>query len=421
MSLEAEQAVLGGIMLKPDAYWQIVGLVTEADFTRAEHRRLFTALREMLTAEMAIDALTVGEYEKRLSADWLIGLVASTPSAANVRGYAEIVGRAAELRRIRHAGSVIAGCDSYAEAQKALADIRPSVTAKMKTAKDAAKVMWETMQARYYAEGKLSGISATVDGIDDMAGGFQPGQLIVVAGRTGMGKSVWAVQFAINSGRAFYASMEMTECELIERAVANLGNIPHRWIRNPKESEELHDGRLLEVLGRVNALGMVIDDSCSVTVDDICARARQLHMADKLDVVIVDHLGLINRPGRNDASELGLVTKSFKALAKELNIPVVLLCQLNRKVTDRAGNEPTIADLRDSGRIEEDADVVILMHRPEYYKQEPAGFVKFIVGKNRSGSVGDAWAASRLSTMRLISCDAPDYQPAQQQTRGFGR
>jgi replicative DNA helicase len=172
----------------------------------------------------------------------------------------------------------------------------------------------------------------------------------------------------------------------------------------------------------VNALDWVIDDSSNITADTICARIRQSHMISPLSVAVIDHLGIIARQGRNDASELGNITTMLKGLAKDLDIPVVLLCQLNRKVEERADKRPMLSDLRDSGRIEEDADVVVFLYRPEYYNLEPAGFVEFIVAKNRDGETGSAWAASRLANMRLESCAAPEYQPSKpNNVRGFGR
>jgi replicative DNA helicase len=141
-----------------------------------------------------------------------------------------------------------------------------------------------------------------------------------------------------------------------------------------------------------------------------------------LSLIVIDHLGLISRAGRNDASELGQVTTAFKALAKELNIPVVLLCQLNRKVEERSDKRPMLSDLRDSGRIEEDADIVIFLNRPEYYNLQPFGYCEFIVAKARDGETGSAWAKSKLANMRLESCDEPESvgsTASANESRGF--
>ena len=423
MSLEAEEAVLGGIMLKPESFWQAADMLAAEDFTTSQHRALFSAIREMLTDGRDVDAITVGQHDKRLSADWLVGLVCNTPSAANVRGYAEIVQKSSEVRRLKMAGGRIAGCQSFAEAQTILAEVRPQNATRLATMKQAAKAMYDEIVRRYDHTGELVGVDTSIDGLNEFTGGFKGGNLYVIAARPSMGKSAFANQAAIKAGRAYISTLEMSKQQLAERATANLGNFPYRWLTNPKaeDSEPVWE-RLTAVIPQVNALDWVIDDSSGITADTICARIRQSHMASPLSVAVIDHLGIISRPSRNDAAELGQITTMLKALAKDLDIPVVLLCQLNRKVEERADKRPQLSDLRDSGRIEEDADVVVFLYRPEYYNLEPAGFVEFIVAKNRDGATGSAWASSRLSNMRLESCEAPEYTPKRESNvRGFGR
>lgn len=420
MSIPAEQSVLGGLLLSPESFWQVADLLTEADFSTGQHRAIWTAVRELLTDGQAVDVLTVPSHDKRINGADLIDLVANTPSAANIRAYAEIVAKASEQRKLKIAGSRIASAPSFAEAQQILAEVRPQNAARLSTMKDAARDMYTEMTARYDHTGDLVGIHTSIAGLDDMTGGFKAGQLVVVAARPSSGKSAFANQIGIIAERAYVSTLEMSRKQLAERAAANIGNFPYRWITNPKESEEVWE-RMTLVMPKVMALDWVVDDSSGITADVICARIRQAHMAKPLTVAIIDHLGIIARPGRNDASELGLITTQFKALAKDLKIPVVLLAQLNRKVEDRGDYRPKLSDLRDSGRIEEDADVVILLYRPEHHGLEPAGFVEFIVAKNRDGVTGSAWAASRLANMRLESCAAPEYQPQVKVVRGFGR
>jgi replicative DNA helicase len=421
MSLHAEQSVLGGILLKPESYWLASDLLTDTDFSTGQHRAIWAAIRDLLTEGKAVDVITVSEHDKRIHSPDLIGLAMNTPSAANVRAYAEAVAKASELRKLKIAGSKIAGAESFAEAQSILAEVRPQNGVKVSTMKEAAKAMHEEMVSRYDRESGLNGITTSIAGLDDMTGGLKPGQLVIVAARPSMGKSAFANQMALHAERPYLATLEMSRRQVAERATANVGNFPYRWITNPKECEDVWE-RMTFTMPKVVALDWVIDDSSQVTADVICARIRQAHMAKPLTVAVVDHLGIISRPGRNDASELGLVTTQLKALAKDLKIPVVLLAQLNRKVEERADKRPQLSDLRDSGRIEEDADLVIFLNRPEYYNQEPAGFVEFIVAKNRDGTTGSAWAASRLANMRLESCHAPEYQaPSKSNVRGFTR
>lgn len=423
MTIDAEQAVLGAILVKPESYWQIADTLTAEDFTTAHNRSVYAAIREMLANNQPVDALTVADFDKRLSAPELIDLVSHTHSAANIRGYAEIVAKSSERRRLTVAGSRIAKADSFTEAQSILASVRPQDAAKLSTMKQAAKAMYEEIVRRYDHTGGLIGLSTSIEGLDEMTGGLKGGQLVILAARPSMGKSAVANQLAIGAGRAYVSTLEMSRQQLAERATANMGNFPYRWLTNPKsEDAEPVWERLTAVIPKVNALDWVIDDSSNITADTICARIRQSHMISPLSVAVIDHLGIIARQGRNDASELGNITTMLKGLAKDLDIPVVLLCQLNRKVEERADKRPMLSDLRDSGRIEEDADVVVFLYRPEYYNLEPAGFVEFIVAKNRDGETGSAWAASRLANMRLESCAAPEYQPSKpNNVRGFGR
>jgi len=304
-----------------------------------------------------------------------------------------------------------------------LADVRPQTAARLSTMKDASKAMYDEVVRRYDHDGSITGITTTIAGLDDMTGGLKGGQLVIIAARPSMGKSAFANQLGIKAPRAYISTLEMSKRQLAERAAANMGNFPYRWMTNPKDdsSSEVW-ARLTAVVPLVNSLDWVIDDSAGLTADVICARIRQTHMAKPLSVAVIDHLGIISRPGRNDAAELGQITTMFKGLAKDLDIPVVLLAQLNRKVEDRADKRPALSDLRDSGRIEEDADIVVLLYRPEYYNLEPAGYVEFIVAKNRDGETGSAWAQSRLANMRLESCEAPEYQaPSKTNVKGFGR
>lgn len=403
MSINSELAVLGAIMLKPESFWQVADILSESDFTTLDSQELFATYREMMGDSKPIDPWTVNGFNSKLKLDVLLELMSNSTGPANIRAYAESVLKSSELRKLALAGARIAKCSGFAEAQTLLAEIRPKANSKAATMKQAGKEFYDILCERYESNKPL-GVSTGLENLDELVNGFRGGQLIVLAGRPNAGKTVWAVQYMIGAGRMFFASLEMPRYELIERTVSHLGNIPYHWLRNPKQAEEMFDGRLLNTLTKSNALPSVLDDT-PMTVEDICIRARQHHMAEKLDGIIIDHLGLVGRPHKNDVSELGIITKQLKILAKELDVPVVLLCQLNRKSTDRADGEPKTQDLRDSGRIEEDADIVILMH-----KLPDNETIKFIVGKNRSGATGAVWATARYSTMHLYPSQEPVTQ-----------
>jgi replicative DNA helicase len=422
MSLDSEQAVFGAILYKPESFWQIADVVTDSDFSTAKGQALVAAVRELLTDGKPVDPWTVSAHDKRLSTSELVDLLANSTGSANIRAYAEIVQKQSERRKLKAAGVRISACQTFADAQEVLADVRPQTAARLSTMKEASKSMYDEVVRRYDHDGSITGITTTIAGLDDMTGGLKGGQLVIIAARPSMGKSAFANQLGIKAPRAYISTLEMSKRQLAERAAANMGNFPYRWMTNPKDdsSSEVW-ARLTAVVPLVNALDWVIDDSAGLTADVICARIRQTHMAKPLSVAVIDHLGIISRPGRNDAAELGQITTMLKGLAKDLDIPVVLLAQLNRKVEDRADKRPALSDLRDSGRIEEDADIVVLLYRPEYYGLEPAGYVEFMVAKNRDGETGSAWAQSRLANMRLESCEAPERPEPKQVSRGFGR
>lgn len=416
MSIEAEQAVIGSVLIKPESYWLVSDILSQPDFRHAAHGRIFAAVGEMLSSGRDVDVITVGQFldEKGCGdTDYLIKLASETPSAANIRGWGEIVAQASEKRRLALAATKIANAENFAEAQRILAQVRPQSSAKLVTAKDAAKEMWGRLEERYYHDGSMRGISSGVSTVDEVTGGYRGGQLIVVAGRPGMGKSLKIVQMAKSAGRCLVFTMEMTAGELMERMLSNMGNIPIQWLKFPKQFEnELYgDDELQNKVRALKELNCVFDDRANLTLNDIIAISRQQHMIEPLKAIVIDHLGLVTLPQRERHDlAVGAVTKELKVLAKELNIPVILLSQLNRKVEERADKRPMLSDLRNSGDIEQDADVVILMHRPEYYKMEPYGFVEFIVAKHRDGETKSVFAETRMATMQFIGCADPEYR-----------
>lgn len=410
MSLDAESAVLGALLRDNAAFWQVADKIGAEDFADAQHRALFTTLASEIRTGRSVDAFTLADSHGPEVGQHAIELMAGLSSPALAGEYAGRVRKSAEARRLRKAGARIAECASYEAAQALLAEVRPRQSAALKSVKDGLREMAEALQRRYDADGSVSGVPTGLESLDTLTSGWQPGNLIVVAARPGMGKSAFALQAAIAAGRTFYGSLEMTAGELVERAVANVGKIPHRWMRFPHDAPDNASAAVLEASREVATLPLLIDDSAGLTADAAFSRARQAHLTDPLRLAVFDHLGLFDRPGKHDPSEIGLITAGAKRLAKELNIPVLMLCQLNRGLESRTDKRPVMSDLRDSGRIEEDADVVIGLYRDEYYTPNGAlaGYLEAIVLKNRSGEKGTAWARSLLSMMRLESCDAPE-------------
>lgn len=410
----AEESLLAVLMADNTTFWRVADTVCAQDFAPA-NRWLFELVAGTIRDGKAADAVTLSDEMSGERLRTMMDIASNAPGrAVNVEAYARQVADVGERRRVREAGERIALAGSYSEAQNLLADVRPQQAARMKSAKDGLREMVEALQRRYDATGEVSGIRTGVESLDALTSGWQPGNLVVLAARPGMGKSAFALQAAMAAGRSLFFSLEMTAGELMERAVANVGQLPHRWLRFPKDAPEYALSQITAASSQVSAMPLQLDDSVGLTVDAICARVKQAHMAEPLDLVIVDHLGLVARDGKHDASELGAITAQLKRLAKETNTTVLLLCQLNRGLEGRPDKRPLLSDLRDSGRIEEDADVVVALYREEYYQSGPLdGYLEIIIRKNRSGEQGTAWAKSVLSQMRLESCDAPE-QPAGQ-------
>jgi replicative DNA helicase len=340
-------------------------------------------------------------------------LASAAFSVANIEAYARLVAADGEKRRVRQAGKRIALAESYAEGQMILAEVRPNQTSRVKTAADGLREMVDALQLRFQADGPVTGTPTGLASLDALTGGWQPGDLVAIAGRTSSGKTAFALQAALTAGRTFYASLEMTAAQLMERAVCNLGHIPAKWLKFPKDAPDEAMPRVVAVSAQVKSCGLRIDDQPALTFDQIASRIRQVHMAEPLKLAVVDHLKLVRTAGkRNSTEELGEVSNNLKALAKDLGIPILVLVQLNRS----AGSErPKLEHLRASGEIEEALDTAVMVHREEYHNTDSplAGYAELIVAKQRQGERNvTAWARSVLSEMRFESCDEPDRPAA---------
>lgn len=412
--MNAEHALLGSLLQDNGAFWKIADQLGPEDFADDNCRRLFAVIRNAVRAGQAVDAVTVLEAHGDGMGRFAVDLQRGSAGSAMATAYADVVRRQGEQRRLRGVGQRIASCESYEAAQALLAEVRPRQSAALKGMKDGLREMVDAMQRRYDADGAVSGVPTGLESLDALTAGWQAGDLIILAARPSMGKTALALQAAIAAGRSLVFSLEMTAGRLVERLVANVGRLPLRWILFPLEAPDNASGRVLEASREAATLPLLFDDTAGLTVDAICSRARQAHMQEPLRLIVVDHLGLISRPGRHDPTELGQITTQLKALGKALGIPVLLLCQLNRSVESRNDKRPQLSDLRDSGRIEEDADVVIGLYRDEYYhpKGPLAGYAEATVLKQRQGELGTAWAKSMLSMMRMESCDEPE-RPAE--------
>lgn len=451
-SVEAEQAVLGGLMLSPDAFWQVGDLLVEADFYRRDHALIWRAIAEAAEAHppRPYDAVTLGEwFESKGEAElvqggaYLVDLASTTPSAANIRAYAEIVSDKSRLRALITVATEIVNngfrpdgreaAEVVADAQQAVGQLASAKGHRLKSVNDGLSEMVSGMQRRLDAGGML-GTSYGLTHMDDMTGGKQPGDLIIIAARPSMGKTTLALQGCLAAGRPLIFSFETMAEKLLARMTAHCGRLPLRWILHPHDAPDFAFERITEAARIVKSkLSASIYDGRRLTVSQLRAIAIREHTKSPVREIVIDHFGHLKRAGKGRAdAEQGEDMKEFKALARELNVPVIVLMQLNRGVETRTDKRPLLADLRECGAAEEDADVVAMLYRDGYYN--PQGVLKqyaeILLRKNRDGEPGELWTKACLPEMRFDECEDqirpsgatgnPD-QPRGLQARGSAR
>ncbi|EMT8800945.1 replicative DNA helicase [Neisseria gonorrhoeae] len=419
-SMEAEQSVLGGLMLENPAWDRIADVVSGEDFYRHEHRLIFRSITKLINEGRPADVITVQEDLQRneeLEAaggfEYLITLAQNTPSAANIRRYAEIVRERSIMRQLAEVGTEIArsaynpqGRDAgrlLDEAENKVFQIAES-TAKSKQGflemPDLLKEVVQRIDMLYSRDNpdEVTGVPTGFIDLDKKTSGLQPGDLIIVAGRPSMGKTAFSINIAEYVAIEKHLpvavfSMEMGGAQLVMRMLGSVGRLDQSVLKTGRLEDE-HWGRLNEAVVKLSDAPVYIDETPGLTALELRARARRLarQFNNKLGLIVIDYLQLMAASGRSDnrASELGEISRSLKALAKELQVPIIALSQLSRTVEQRTDKRPMMSDLRESGAIEQDADLIMFMYRDEYYNQESQmkGYAECIIGKHRNGPVG---------------------------------
>ena len=419
-SVEAEQSVLGGLLLDNAAFDKIADRISETDFYRDEHRRIYRQVQRLLERGRPADAVTVaesldtaGEGGETGGLAYLGELVANTPSAANIVRYAEIVRDRALLRRLVTAGDEIAdsalnpvGRDpkqllDEAEAkvfaiaeggfrhQTGFQHINPLLTQVV-----------ERIQELHDRDNpsEITGIPTGYHDLDNRTSGLQPGDLLIVAGRPSMGKTSFALNMAehvaIEVGLPVAGfSMEMGGSQLAMRMLSSVGKLDAHRVRTGRLNDD-EWARLSFALGKMHEAPLYIDETPALNPIDLRARARRLYrQCGKLGLIVIDYLQLMsaaNGGGENRATEISEISRSLKGLAKELSVPVIALSQLNRSLEQRPNKRPVMSDLRESGAIEQDADVIMFIYRDEVYNPDTPdkGSAEIIIGKQRNGPIG---------------------------------
>lgn len=413
-SIEAEQAVLGAMLLKPDAVTTAAEELTADDFYRETHRLIFEAMMELKERTEPVDLVTLTEQLKKADKLAKIGgipalsLIAnSVPTAANVHYHARIVHEKAQLRSLINAATEIAGA-AYESADE-VEDIMDSAEKRIlqvasgKRSKDFVPLQdilldtLEQIDLRYNNKGSITGLPTGFTELDHLTAGLQKSDLILVAARPSMGKTAFTLNIAAHvvlrakEPVAFF-SLEMSKEQLVQRLLCSEGRIDSQRLR-VGELEEKEWGDLIDTANRLSAAPLYIDDTPGITVMELRSKARRLKAEHGLSLIVIDYLQLMqgrgNKSGDNRQQEISEISRSLKALARELNVPVIALSQLSRSVESRQIKRPMLSDLRESGSLEQDADIVMFLYREDYYdpETENKNITEVIIAKHRNGPV----------------------------------
>lgn len=416
-SIEAEQSVLGGLMLSEQAWDRIADKIVEADFYRAGHQYIFRALASLADRGEPKDVVTVSEWLEKANLlddagrlEYLTTLARETPSAKNIEAYAKIVHERSVLRKLVEAGENVAGMarntegrsarDVLDEAERSIFQIAEG-SAKNSSGFVAIKELMggaiERIDEMFENGDAITGLSTGLSDFDKMTSGFQGGDLVIVAGRPAMGKTTlamnWAEHVVIREKTPVAVfSMEMPGEQLAMRMISSFGRIDQTRMRSGNLSDEDWP-RITSAVSIISEAPLYIDDTPALTPTEVRARCRRLkRQAGGLGMVVIDYLQLMQVAGNteNRATEISEISRSLKGLAKELHCPVIALSQLNRSLEQRPNKRPVMSDLRESGAIEQDADIIVFVYRDEVYNKETAdkGIGEVIIGKQRNGPIG---------------------------------
>jgi replicative DNA helicase len=420
-SIEAEQSLLGALLLDNQAFDRVADLVTGEDFYRDDHRRIWRHIAKLIDAARPADVVTVSESveasedrDKTGGPAYLGALAQNTPSALNIRRYAELVRERSVQRRLAQVATGIAEealnpsgkevgqlldeaeskifqiAESGARRDQGLLEIKPVLAR-----------VFERIDHLYHRDNPsdVTGMPTGYTRIDQMTSGLQPGDLIIIAARPSMGKTALALNIAehvaVDNGLPVAVfSMEMSSTQLAMRMLGSIARVDQHKMRTGRLSDK-EWGDLSEAMGKLHETPLFIDEGGALTALEVRARARRLkRQYSKLGLIVIDYLQLMaaSTQGENRATEISEISRSLKAMAKELDVPVVALSQLNRAVDQRPDRRPVMSDLRESGAIEQDADVIMFIYREVVYKpdlpEDQRGLAEVIIGKQRNGPIG---------------------------------
>ncbi len=416
-SIQAEQAVIGGLMLDNETWDQVADRVGKEDFYGREHQLIFGVISSLADEQKPFDVVTLAEeLERREELEdmgglpYLATLAENTPSAANIQAYADIVREHSVTRQLIRVGTEIAESGFRPEGRKVaelldeaenkvfqIAEQRHKEGEGFQSIKGLLAKAIDRIEELQGRDDAITGVSTGFTDLDEMTSGLQPADLIIVAGRPSMGKTTFAMNIAENVAiksekPVAVFSMEMPGEALTMRMMSSLGRIDGHRIRTGNLEDDEWP-RLTSAINILNQTRMFIDDTPALSPTELRARARRLVREEgELGVIVIDYLQLMQAPGagENRTNEISVISRNLKTLAKELNVPVIALSQLNRNLEQRPNKRPVMSDLRESGSIEQDADLVIFVYRDEVYNEESPdkGMAEIIIGKQRNGPIG---------------------------------
>lgn len=414
-SLEAEQSILGSLMLDGDSWDQVADILEPQDFYRPSHQNLFTAIGELKNKNMEADLITVSNHLQNKGlldscggTDYIVELVNKVVSSVNIVGYAKIVREHSLLRKLiqtssslidRAYGNDFQNIEAFVdEAEGEFYKLGQHKTEGGLTGSmEIVRSSMIRIEELYKRKSDVTGVPTGITALDKMTAGLQGGELIIVAARPSMGKTAFSLNLAQHMAirekkTVAYFSLEMPKDQVMIRMLASEARVNMKDLRSGRIPDSAWP-KLIHSGGQLSEAPLFIDDSSGISPLEVRARARRLKAKHGLDIIMIDYLQLMSmkRPVENRQQEVAEISKTLKALAKELNVPVIALAQLNRGVEGRADRRPMLSDLRESGSIEQDADVIMMLYRDEYYDKDDAekvGHAEVIIGKQRNGPTG---------------------------------
>jgi replicative DNA helicase len=444
-SIEAEQSLIGGLLIYNNAWDRIADVVRDTDFYRDDHRRIFRHIGKLIQMGRPADVVTVyesieqsNEVDQTGGLAYLGDIANATPSAANIERYAEIVRERATLRQLQAAATALyadcagpAGCSPCTIAFAAEVAI---LTALDRTVGDPRNLQDVFGEVIAYADDRctrgadLAGIATGFPELDKATGGLEPGQLVIIAARPSVGKTAFACNVVDNvvqrGASVLFHTLEMGARDIGLRLLALRSGVPVHQMR-AGTAEDAQWRAIAEAQGRAEGQRLFIDDKPAISCGYVRSKARRIKRQHGLDLIVIDYLQLMRGAGDNRTQEIGSISRDLKALAKDLAVPIIALAQLNRNVETRTDKRPLSSDLRDSGEVEQDGDIVAMLHREEIYNPAPEwrGIAELIVRKNRNGPLAEIALAylHELMTFKPLQGRSPrnSYRAPQPARRGF--